>query len=78
MKKIVTVLLLFIAMHSFCQTDPQANPVFNSVATGEDTIGDFRLLTPKICSKIPCSGRSVPATVVRDRMRQDGFFARKP
>ena len=45
MEKTLAILLLFIATHSFCQTDPQGNPVFNSVSTGEDTIGDFRLLS---------------------------------
>lgn len=44
MKGTLAALLLFSATYSFCQTDTQGNPVFNSVSIGEDTIGDLKLL----------------------------------
>src|SRR5687767_3319588 len=45
MKKILTPILLFIATHSFCQTDHNGNPVFNSVTTNEETIADFKFIS---------------------------------
>ena len=45
MKGTLTALLLFLATHSYSQKDSQGNPIFNSVSTGEDTIGDLRLLS---------------------------------
>jgi hypothetical protein len=45
MKKILTVLILLIATHSFSQTDHNGNPIFNSVSTSEDTIKDFQFMS---------------------------------
>jgi hypothetical protein len=45
MKKNLTTILLFIATHSFCQTDHNGNPVFNSVTTNEETIADFKFIS---------------------------------
>jgi hypothetical protein len=45
MKKILTVLLLFVATQTFSQTDHNGNPVFNSVTTSEDTLKDFQFIS---------------------------------
>jgi hypothetical protein len=45
MKKNLTTILLFIATHSFCPTDHNGNPVFNSVTTNEETIADFKFIS---------------------------------
>jgi hypothetical protein len=45
MKKLLTVLFLLFASQVFSQTDKNGNPVFNSVTTDEETIGDFLLIS---------------------------------
>lgn len=45
MNKTLTLLLLFISVNSFSQTDRNGNPVFNSVSTNEETIKNFQLLS---------------------------------
>jgi len=45
MRKFLSILLLLIATQSFSQTDPNGNPIFNSISTSEDTIKDFKLIS---------------------------------
>ena len=45
MKKILTLILLFITIQGICQTDQNGNPVFNSITTSEDSINDYQLLS---------------------------------
>ena len=44
MKKILTLVFLFLATHLFSQTDKKGNPVFNSVSINEEVIGDVKLI----------------------------------
>lgn len=45
MSKILTFLLLLLAIQGFSQTDNNGNPVLNSVTLGNDTIKNFQLLS---------------------------------
>ena len=45
MKKLLTIIALFIAIPGFSQTDDNGNPVFNSVSTNEEVIKDFKLIS---------------------------------
>jgi hypothetical protein len=45
MKKVLTLILLFIALRGISQTDQNGNPVFNSVIISEDTVNDYQLLS---------------------------------
>ncbi|MBE8723551.1 hypothetical protein [Flavobacterium hungaricum] len=45
MIKIVTSLLLLFSFPLFSQTDPNGNPIFNSVTTGTEQIDDFELIS---------------------------------
>ena len=43
MNKILLIVLVSFATRSFCQTDKNGNPIFNSVTVTEETIKDFQL-----------------------------------
>lgn len=45
MNKILTLILILIAIKSFSQTDKNGNPVFNSITTEEEVINDFELIS---------------------------------
>jgi len=45
MKKLLTVLSLLLASQAFSQVDKNGNPVFNSVSTDEETLGDVHLFS---------------------------------
>lgn len=45
MKPIITIIFLLFAKNVFSQVDQNGNPVFNSVTTKEETIGNFQLLS---------------------------------
>jgi hypothetical protein len=45
MIKYLLALFLFTSLQLFSQIDKHGNPIFNSIATGEETIGDFQLLS---------------------------------
>jgi hypothetical protein len=45
MKKIFLIILWSVTAHTYCQTDKNGNPVFNSISIKEDSIDNFRLLS---------------------------------
>jgi len=45
MKQILPLFSFLFAAHCFSQTDPQGNPIFNSVTIKEETIKDFTFLS---------------------------------